>query len=120
MKPTGIYQLIEEALLTSESPLTCDDLFDRPEIKALAPSASRVSDCLGHMWRKGLLQRWHSNNPSSKAVYAYTLKSEEEAPRLTLVKEAIDNKAPPDCRVSTDGPNVIIEIDDLKITIQRK
>lgn len=66
MKPPGIYQLIEEALLMSESPLTCDDLFDRAEIKALAPSA------------------------------------------------------PPDCRVSTDGPNVIIEVDDLKITIQRK
>ena len=37
MKPPGIYQLIEEALLMSESPLTCDDLFDRAEIKALAP-----------------------------------------------------------------------------------
>ena len=34
MKPLGIYQLIEEALLMSESPLTCDDLFDRAEIKA--------------------------------------------------------------------------------------
>ena len=120
MKPPGIYQLIEEALLTSESPLTCDDLFDRPGIKALAPSASRVSDYLGHMWRKGLVQRWHSNDPASKAIYAYTLKSEEEAPRLTLVKQPNKTAAPPDCRVSTDGPNVIIEIDDLKLTIQRK
>ena len=120
MKPSSIYQLIEAALRKSEDPQTRYDLFDLPEIKALANSAGRVSDYLGHMWRRGLVKRWHSNNPSSKAVYAYTLKSEEEAPRLTLVKEAIDNKAPPDCRVSTDGPNVIIEIDDLKITIQRK
>ena len=120
MKPPGIYQLIEEALLMSESPLTCDDLFDRAEIKALAPSASSVSDYLGHMWRKGLVQRWHSNDPTSTAIYTYTLKSEEEAPRLTLVKQPDRTSAPPDCRVSTDGPNVIIEVDDLKITIQRK
>ena len=52
---SGIYQLLENRLkATGETPLTCGELYEFPEIRELARDANRVSDYLGHMWRRGV------------------------------------------------------------------
>ena len=55
MTPEGhndLIPLIEQQLQQSSSPMTCHDLFEVPEIRAVAPSANRISDYLGVMFRR--------------------------------------------------------------------
>jgi hypothetical protein len=58
----GIYQAIEKVLKASKKPLTCVDLFEYEEIKKHAEDINKVSDYLGHMWRR-------SNSLSSKKQF---------------------------------------------------
>ena len=60
----GIYAILEQLLRATSEPLTCVDLFDRiPGVKRYAGAPNRISDYVGHMWRRGLLQRWTEFRP---------------------------------------------------------
>jgi hypothetical protein len=48
----GIYQAIEHALKRAKTPLTCVDLFELEEVRKFAEDVNKVSDYLGHMWRR--------------------------------------------------------------------
>ena len=77
MTPEGhndLLPLLEQHLRVADRPLTCHDLYDVPEIRAIAPSANRVSDYLGVMFRKGLLSRTRVDTGESehgRARWAY-------------------------------------------------
>ena len=67
----SIYQVIEEALNGVTTPQTCVDLMNNPVIRAAAMkrfnadlqlSTNKLSDTLGFMWRRGLLQRYPSSD----------------------------------------------------------
>lgn len=76
----GIYRTLEELLRKAKAPVTCVDLFDNPEVKQYAPNANKVSDYLGHMWRRGLLQRYTAPQTStSLARYAYLWRQEDSS-----------------------------------------
>ena len=84
----SIYQVVEEALKNAKEPLTCVDLMNNPVVKnaALArfkadlqTSTNKLSDTLGFMWRRGLLQRYTSVNPASMARFAYMLRERKDA-----------------------------------------
>lgn len=53
----GLMPAIEKILRDSGQPMSCHELFDMGEIRERAASANRVSDYLGHMWRRGVLTR---------------------------------------------------------------
>ena len=74
----SIYQVIEEALKGVTTPQTCVDLMNNPVIRAAAMkrfnadlqlSTNKLSDTLGFMWRRGLLQRYPSSDPTSMARF---------------------------------------------------
>ena len=123
MRPTPpIYKLIETALRNASEPMTCNDLYDLPEINAEVESSKRLSNHLGHLWRKKKLDRWYNNDiTSGPSTYAYSLKETGE-PKLKLVKSvAGEEKGPPvEYRVSSTEDALVIEVEDFKITIQRK
>lgn len=48
-----LYALLRDHLRVADTPLTCHDLYDVPEIRAVAPSANRVPDYLGVLFRRG-------------------------------------------------------------------
>ena len=60
----GIYAILEQLLRATSESLTCVDLFEKiPDVKRYAETPNRISDYVGHMWRRGLLQRWTEFRP---------------------------------------------------------
>jgi hypothetical protein len=73
----GIYSVLERHLKAASQPLTCVDLFAKNDVKKFATSANKVSDYLGHMWRRGLLDRFYAPKEStSMARYGYLWKEQ--------------------------------------------
>jgi hypothetical protein len=96
-----IYIVLERLLKAAgDSPQTCVDLFDASgEVRELVGSggANRVSDYLGHMWRRGLVSRFYAAQTTARARYAYTWK--EAAEGVVTPKKLADakNRTCPQC-----------------------
>lgn len=70
---TGLYHALSEVLKSADQPMTSTDLYRIPAIRKLAPSANRVSDYLGNMWRDHLLKREPAPRTDfSSARWAYS------------------------------------------------
>ena len=68
-----IYKVLEKHLRKAgDNPQTCVDLYEHRDVQELVESANRVSDYLGHMWRRGVLQRYYAANTTQRSRYAYT------------------------------------------------
>lgn len=118
-----IYKILEELIRASgEEPVTCVELMDDHRVRRLAGNANRVSDYLGHMWRRGVLQRWYANTPG-RSRYAYTWSESTDGERkpverLTVVPK---NKATkPVVNVTEEDGVVTVDCDTFTITITRK
>ncbi len=126
----GIYAILEKLLrATNENkPLTCTDLFDDPEVKKYADSPNRVSDYIGHMWRRGLLQRWTApRNLNNKARYAYTWKDKttvepvpdkvSHMPDLKVLKSPLTK---PNVTIIEDENEIVLDFAEFTITVRSK
>lgn len=68
-----IYKILERRIKEAEQPVSCTDLWENLDVRENARSAEKVSDYLGLMWRRGMLQRWSTPLTStSKSRYAYS------------------------------------------------
>lgn len=121
---TGIYAVLEKHLRKAKQPITCVDMLDHADVRAFTEDANRISNYLGHMWRKKLLKR-HIAPPSelSMARFAYTWGPEQaearavEGPTHLVLK----GKSPEtDVTVTRLGNQITIEGETLKLTIQLK
>ena len=105
-----------------------------PEVRAIAPSANRVSDYLGLMFRQGLVNRAHASSvpggapplEGRKARWKYIwrekatpewqkerrIKPTEFAPKAILDR--------PQMYITEEGGNIHIELPTLSITIKTK
>ena len=125
----AIYKILEDALRSTDTPLTCVDLYDLTAVKKHAENANKVSDYLGHMWRRGLLQRYYAPAGSSaKARFAYTwIETEEGAEpvpipsnpveRLTFVK---NGHTKPNVTITEADDEIVLDFEQFTITIHRK
>lgn len=124
----GVYAVLEKLIKQAKEPVTCVDLFDHQEVKKYADSTSRVSDFVGHMWRRGLLQRWTAPRTlDSKARFAYTWKENEATPtaapldspveRITMVRS---NYAKPNVTITEEESSIVLDFEQFTITVQRK
>lgn len=133
----GIYQVIEQLLKASDRPLTCVDLFDSPEVKRYADDANRVSDYLGHLYRRQLLKRFPApKDGSSMARYAYMWKDPKLGspaqrhvqPRLFVAKPQQSHNGDqqhtvlsrPNIEITDGGGVVTIELPNAVLTIRTK
>ena len=135
----GIYHVLETQLKRTDRPLTCVELFDHPDVKKFADSVNRVSDYLGHMYRRGLLGREPAPktlNSQAKWGYFWKNRSEAEAFKATLVASkatpepitsATGLPAPlrkilskPNIEITDNGGTVVIDLPELMITIRAK
>lgn len=136
----GIYHTIESILRKNPEPKTCVELFDDAEVKKFADSANRVSDYLGHMYRRGLLGRVAAPKTlNSQARWAYFWKETQTSvqpaarPALQVVHVPPITSAPapqapvsksilskPNIEISDNGGTVVIELSELTITIRTK
>lgn len=115
----GIYAILEKLLRATKEPLTCVDLFDAiPNVKQYAANPNRISDYVGHMWRRGLLQRWTAPPQlNNKSRFAYTWK---DSTAFEKVAETPRVKSMPDMKVlQTPGvkPQVLITEEDDRIAL---
>lgn len=119
---TSKYLKMEALLKRSKQPLTCADLYEKPEIRALVKSTDEVSDCLGYMWRRGLLTRATAPRTGEKSArYAYSWRSKDEPPARPISIDDIKKKGLDglDFRQEPDGAITVIS-DDFEITIRHK
>lgn len=128
MTPEGHNDLlpaIEHALIVADEPLDCNQLFDLPEIRAIAPSVNRVSDYLGVLFRRGLVSRTPSHREgSNRARWKYVWKG-KPLPEWHKKAQVIDYKPKPifnkpDMYISDNGDNISIELPNLIIQIKKK
>lgn len=128
----GIYHVLEAQLKQADRPLTCVDLFDHPDVKKFADSVNRVSDYLGHMYRRGLLGREPAPKTlNSQAKWGYFWKNRADVVAAKLATSAVSSgpelPAPirkilskPNIEISDNGSTVHIDLPELTITIRTK
>lgn len=123
----GIYHVLEKRIRASGIPLTCVDLFDDPEVKTHVDNVNRLSDYLGHMYRRGLLSRIPApKSINSQAKWAYTWKDQptmmaipsRTTPHLVTKSTTLLQK--PNITITEDGGIVVIDLPQLTLTIRTK
>lgn len=132
MTPEGHNDLLptlERILREADNPLDCNQLFDMPAVRAIAPSANRVSDYLGILFRRGKLTRVASDagrEMGARARWAYMWR-DKEMPAWKQPKEVIEYRPKhildrPSIYISEDGDNININIElpNLSIVIKKK
>ncbi len=129
MTPEGhndLFPAIESALRNADEPLDCNQLFRMPDINAVAPSANRVSDYLGILFRRGLVSRIASDRADgSKSRWKYFWRK-KEIPAIKQKDVKVLDYAPkaildrPNIYISEEGEHINIELPHLSITIKRK
>lgn len=129
MTPEGhndLFPAIESALRAADEPLDCNQLFGMPAINQIAPSANRVSDYLGIMFRRGLVSRVPSDrSDGSKSRWKYIWRN-KDVPAVRQKALQVMDYSPkaildrPNIYISEDGVNINIELPHLSITIKKK
>lgn len=136
----GIYHVLEELIKQSPVAVTCVELYDHADVKKFADSVARVSDYLGHMYRRGLLGREPApKTMNSQARWAYFWKNKAEAKAAQTAQierlparvepslpQPVDTSTPrvvlrkPNIDISDNGGTVVIDLPELTITIHSK
>jgi hypothetical protein len=124
---SGLYQLLSELLKAADHPLTCVELYERADVRALAHSANRVSDYLGGLWRKGHATRVAAaKNARDSSRWAYVWREPGPAPvhgagatpqvygaRTTLVDK-------PNILITSEHDVITIELPGFAITVRQR
>lgn len=131
----GVYHVLETILKAATEPITCNAVFEHSEIQKFASTPNRVSDYLGHMYRRGVLGRVPApKNLYDQSRWAYFWKASERRPsaasagaKHAVVSAVSRSKANgemilkrPNVEISETGSHILIELPDLVITIRKK
>lgn len=118
-----IYTILEELLRkTGDNPLTCVDLFEDKRVASLVETPNRVSDYLGHMWRRGLIQRWYANETTQRARYAYTWKEEKakEPKKIEALSVVRNDSVKPHVTITEEDKRIVLDFPQFTIIVQSK
>ena len=121
-----IYRVLENLLRAAgDKPQTCVDLFAASEVRNLVESPNRVSDYLGHMWRRGLVQRWYApKDTAQRSRYAYTWMAEVEQepvpiPNNVSLLTTVQAKKP-NVTITEGDAEIVLDFKEFTITVRRK
>jgi hypothetical protein len=124
----GLFGALETELKKAKEPLDCATLFERASIRAHASSVNRVSDYLGHLWRKGKVLRLPApKDDNTRARWMYVWKPQTPPPKPTLAdamekaEQASINKllSRPNIEITEEGDSVVITLPAFTITIKK-
>jgi hypothetical protein len=120
-----IYKILERHLKESKHPLSCSDLWEHLDVRENARSAEKVSDYLGLMWRRGMLQRWNTPLTSTaKSRYAYSWHEEEHkqepAPSLPTPRLVGNARRKAEVTITEEEDRIILDFDKFTMIIQAK
>lgn len=121
-----LYPALEAALKEATDPLDCNQLFDMPHIRAVAPSVNRVSDYLSVLYRKGLVSRVPAtpdSNGRSRTRWAYMWRKKDlpdwREPAQAQVYKPKTIADRPSLYISEDGEFINIELPGFSVTIKK-
>ena len=119
-----IYQIIERHVKASAEPLTCVALFDHDDVKQYAKTPDKVSDFLGLMWRRGILQRWNvpkTSTDRSRFAYTWLTEADDNLPKkVTAITGVAANYGKENITITEDGNRIIIDFPKFTLTVQSK
>lgn len=114
----GLFPILEEILKNSTEPLDCVTVFDMPEVRKHAATVNRVSDYLGHLWRKGKVVRLPApKTDNSRARWMYAWKG-PRGPKLHAALGIPAGAVEYTPRVLADRPSVLITEEGSTITLE--
>jgi hypothetical protein len=122
-----IYPIITDALKNANQPLTCADLMGMPEVFNAAlrrwgqdkvRASEKVSDTLGFMWRRGILDRFPAPPSHSMARYAYAIANQHVDEPVKIKPSSTKNKG--DLNVIEKDGEVVIEMKNFIIVVKPK
>lgn len=126
----NIYEVIEKALSASEVPMTCADLMDIHEVRKAALkrfgddlqlATNKMSDLLGFMWRRTILERYQAPPSRSMARYAYMLASKADEPVPTeIIPPPAHLRGKQKFTVSEQNGDVVIDFPNFTIRVTSK
>lgn len=128
-----IYQLVETHLRKQDSPTTCVELMDNPEIrkeavaefgghdKDVRVATNKLSDTLGFMWRRGLLTRFPApQSERSFARYAYSWASDAKASSTRPISPPARSVGKTSVSIKEHEEGVELEFDKFIVYIRPK
>lgn len=124
----GLFGALETELRKAKEPLDCATLFDRESVRQHAETVNRVSDYLGHMWRKGLALRLPAPRlEGTRARWLYVWKNKGPVSKTVPdMSTAIEFHPTVDAMLSRPGLDiteedgtVVITLPSITITIRR-
>jgi hypothetical protein len=128
-----IYSVLEDAMTGLTEPITCAELMDRPEVRASAVekygsdvqiATNKLSDHLGFMWRRGVLERYPADSSNTRARFAYlwkqvTVPQPKAMPNARSVNNLDGNRRNLDIVDNGDG-SVSVHLDNFIINIKHR
>lgn len=127
----AIYDAITTALGESANPQTCAELMERPSIRHAAltrfgqdvqVATNKLSDTLGFMWRRGVLDRFSATDSRTMARYAYALKGKAAVVEEPIVYEKPDlpKLGPHALSITERDGEVVLDFKQFTIVIRPK
>ena len=119
----ALMALIERAVQFSSIPLTGQDVYEKPEIRARATDADHVSRTLSNLYKTKRIGRVPYVRKGSNVRFAYTsLPKKPEATRLNAMASAVQQQiiGKASIAIRQSGGLVVIELPQLTITIETK
>ncbi len=124
----GLFGALKAELQRAREPLSSADLYDIPSIRDFAETVNRVSDYLGHMWRKGEVLRLPApRQEGTRARWLYVWKNKVPPKKKPVdLSQAIEfdptvgallNR--PNMSVTEEGDTVVITLPAITITIKQ-
>ncbi|HOE41832.1 MAG TPA: hypothetical protein PLB25_09425 [Rhodoferax sp.] len=118
---SGLIPALETALQAATTALDCAQLFDMPEIKAHAASVTRVSDYLGNLWRRGLVERLRGAKKAdgrTRWMYQWRGNRMPSAESIMYSPKVLTDR--PSMLITEEGGIMTIEMANLVISIRQK
>ena len=118
---SGLIRALEKTLQAATEPLDCVQLFEIPAIKAHASNPNRVSDYLGNLWRKGVLDRLpplKNEKERSRWRYLWRVGGMPRPESIEYTPRVLADR--PSMLVTEDGNVMTIEMPSLIISIRQK
>lgn len=118
---TGLTLALETVLQAATESLDCAQLFDMPEIKTHAASVTRVSDYLGNLWRRGLVERLPAAKNSdgrTRWMYQWRKNRTPSAESIVYAPRVITDRS--SMLITEEGDVMTIEMANLVIAIRQK
>lgn len=128
---SDMYKYLDEVFEAAKGPLTCVDLMDNPNVRAEAINrwgkdiqyaTEKLSDMLGYMWKKNVLDRYPYAGTRTRARYCYTKKDapavEEAEPIPYVPQEKTKTKNKGNMGIVEKDGELVITLKEFTIVIR--